>query len=62
MAGFCLDCGSPRLADLDAPAGIWVCDDCGLVQPLGALPPTPPFADEPPHGRAETVAPCPRYL
>jgi hypothetical protein len=34
VSGYCADCGSPRVADLDAPAGLWVCDECGLIQPL----------------------------
>jgi len=70
MAGYCVDCGSPRVADLDAPAGLWVCDECGLIQPLSVadlLGPVPNYADEhaPPRGDGwppETVKPCPRYL
>jgi hypothetical protein len=62
---YCADCGSPNVADLDHRAGLWVCDECGLIQPesIAALfGPSPPFADEHPHRPAVTVKPCPRYL
>jgi len=64
---YCHECGSPAVADLDAPAGIWVCDECGTIQQVTVadiLGPAPNFADE--HWteprRAETITPDPEYL
>jgi ribosomal protein L37AE/L43A len=61
--GYCPECGSPRVADLDAGEGRWVCDECGHVMPAPAtLPPVPNYADERAPSPPVTLKPRPRYL
>ena len=57
MSLSCGLCGSLAVVDLNASAGLWICELCGLIQTR-----TVPLFNEPPAGPTVTVKPLGRYL